>query len=55
MYPTPLHRIPGLQGYFPASCYPNAESIAERVLTLPLHEMVTSRDIRRICSIIRAA
>lgn len=55
MYPAPLHRIPGLRDHFPDAHCPNAESIAKRILTLPLHDRVTSRDVERIGAIVREA
>jgi dTDP-4-amino-4,6-dideoxygalactose transaminase len=48
MYPAPLHRIEGLDRYFTGVRCPNAESLAERILTLPLHDKVLPGDVSRI-------
>jgi dTDP-4-amino-4,6-dideoxygalactose transaminase len=53
MYPVPLNRLPGLSEYFPKDeFYPEAQSISERLITLPLHEHVTERDIDSIRRIV---
>ncbi len=54
-YPTPIGDIPGITRYLAPNqepC-PGAQSIATRILTLPTHPWVTSRDIDRIVTIIR--
>ena len=54
MYPAPLPVIPGLaeplgnQGPFP-----NAQAFAERILTLPTHDGVRSRDVERMARVFR--
>ncbi len=55
MYPEPLHRIPGLQDRFPDVSCTNAESLSERILTLPLHDRVKPEDVERICALVREA
>ena len=55
MYPAPLHRLAGLNEYFPATeTHPNAESVAGRILTLPLHDRVKRTDVARIGEIVRS-
>lgn len=54
-YPTPIGDIPGITRYMAPNqepC-PGARSIATRILTLPTHPWVTSRDIDRMVTIIR--
>jgi perosamine synthetase len=56
MYPAPLNRLPGLQEYFHGDqSFPVAQEIADRLLTLPLHEHVGERDITRIYRLISDA
>jgi hypothetical protein len=53
MYPVPLNRLAGLSDYFSKDeHYPEAQAIADRLITLPLHEHVTERDIDRIRRIV---
>ena len=54
-YPTSIGDIPGITPYLAPNqepC-PGARSIAARILTLPTHPWVTSRDIERTVTIIR--
>ncbi len=54
-YPTSIGDIPGITQYLAPSqepC-PGARSIATRILTLPTHAWVTSRDIERMVTIFR--
>ena len=55
MYEAPLHIFSETKKYFPCAAFPNAQSFSERILTLPLHEYVSERDIDAMCSIIRQA
>ncbi len=55
-YPTPIGDIPGITQYLAPDqehC-PGARLIATRILTLPTHPWVTSSDIERMVTIIRA-
>ena len=55
MYPAPLHRLPGLESYFRGvEDLRQSESVAARILTLPMHDRVEPPDISRIGSIIRS-
>ena len=55
MYPAPLHRLPGLESFFQgARDLQRSESIAGRILTLPLHDRVQPSDISRIGGIVRS-
>jgi dTDP-4-amino-4,6-dideoxygalactose transaminase len=55
MYEAPLHIFRDTKRYFPGAVFPNAQSFAERILTLPLHEFVAVRDIGVMSSIISQA
>jgi hypothetical protein len=48
MYPTSVNRIAAIQERFRGRSFPVAEAIAERLLTLPTHGYVSSRDRSRI-------
>ena len=53
-YPVPLNELPGAAAYFDGKeVYPNAKYVSERILTLPLHEYVTERDIEKMTEIIK--
>lgn len=53
MYPVPLNELAGLSDHFPEDeSYPEARKVADRLITLPLHEHVTERDIDRIRRIV---
>jgi dTDP-4-amino-4,6-dideoxygalactose transaminase len=53
-YPVPLNELPGAADYFDRKeVYPNAKYISERIMTLPLHEYVTERDIERLTTLIK--
>ncbi len=45
MYPLALPKITGLEGCFAEQFVPNAESFAERILTLPTHDGVQHKDL----------
>ena len=48
-YPAPLNELKGVSAYLKSTeSYPNAKAISERILTLPLHQYVTYRDIENI-------
>jgi dTDP-4-amino-4,6-dideoxygalactose transaminase len=52
MYPAPLNEIQGTTPYLlRIEVFPEAKYISERILTLPLHEYVTVRDIEKIVRI----
>jgi len=56
MYPVPLHRQAGAEAYVGKDGpHPVAESIAQGILTLPLHEHVRERDIEWIAGTIEAS
>ena len=53
-YPVPLNELEGAAIYFQnKETYPNAKKISERIVTLPLHEYVTLKDIDHIAQIIK--
>jgi dTDP-4-amino-4,6-dideoxygalactose transaminase len=55
MYPVPLNELAGLADYFPKEdSHPEARKISERLITFPLHEHVTERDIDRIRGVVTA-
>ena len=48
MYPTAIDRIPALAGRFTGNCYPGAATVANRLVTLPVHHLLTRMDLERI-------
>lgn len=52
MYPSPVNEIGALRPRFAGQRFPAAETIAERLLTLPTHHLVTETDQRMICDLV---
>jgi dTDP-4-amino-4,6-dideoxygalactose transaminase len=53
LYPAPLNRLPGARERLPRQAhetFPQAEEIARRLLTLPLHGYLTASDLEAIAS-----
>jgi dTDP-4-amino-4,6-dideoxygalactose transaminase len=48
MYPSALNGIPALAGLIGHNRYPGAEAVAERLLTVPVHPLVSDSDIAAI-------
>jgi len=55
MYPSSLQDIAELRDTLSSQRVPKASMIAERLVTLPTHELVSDSDLVRICSVIQAA
>jgi dTDP-4-amino-4,6-dideoxygalactose transaminase len=54
MYPVPLNEQEGVACYLKhGGSFPNAKFVSERVLTLPLHEYVTQKDVKGIEEVFR--
>ena len=47
-YPAPIHELPELQGECAGQCFPHARDICDRLFTIPVHELVTPDDNRKI-------
>lgn len=47
-YPTPLHMQPAYEHFASPSSCPNSRSLAQRVLSLPMHPEMTETTLRRI-------
>lgn len=52
MYPSALGQVEELSEKLSAEPVPHSVMIAERLVTLPTHELVSDEDVKRICSII---
>ena len=48
MYPSALNGIPALAGLIGQNRYPGAEAVAERLLTVPVHPLVSDSEIAAI-------
>jgi len=53
MYPTAINAIEELRATVGGQNAPAAERVAERLLTLPTHHLLTDRDKRAVCELIR--
>ena len=51
-YPAPLHLLVDLAVYFKNASFPVAEDICSRLLTLPVHEYVTTEDNEKILQLL---
>ena len=52
MYPTAISQVAELSELLSAEPVPHSVTIAERLVTLPTHELVSDEDLKRICSIV---
>ena len=52
MYPTSINRVDAIEARFAGNPFPVAEAIAERLLALPTHGYVSSRDRARISELL---
>jgi dTDP-4-amino-4,6-dideoxygalactose transaminase len=52
MYPATVASIPQLAGRLGDAHFPEAESVAARLVTLPTHPLVSDRDRGRICALL---
>ncbi|HVY16883.1 MAG TPA: DegT/DnrJ/EryC1/StrS aminotransferase family protein [Rhodopila sp.] len=53
-YPRPLHLQPAYSGQHDGSRLPVSESLAKRILALPIHPDLTDQDVDRICGAVLA-
>lgn len=49
LYPSPISCIPELKAQFQGQQYPGADTLADKLMTLPVHHYVTKQDIEKIC------
>ena len=52
LYPTAVQHIPELQGRVEPRGSPGAQQVSERLVTLPVHELVSGQDRERICKML---
>lgn len=50
LYPTTIREISELQGKLPDNEFPAATLVADRLVTLPIHSLVTPHDVETICT-----
>jgi len=54
-YPTPIHLTPAYAGVGPGpGALPNAEALAGRICSLPMHPSLTRAEIARVADVVRA-
>jgi dTDP-4-amino-4,6-dideoxygalactose transaminase len=51
MYPGTVARIPQLSGMLAETRFPRAEAVADSLVTLPTHPLVSERDRAKICAL----
>jgi perosamine synthetase len=49
LYPVAVHEIDEIKRLFDGKAFPNANMIADRLLTIPTHEFLSDRDKEEIC------
>lgn len=54
LYPTPITAIPEIRGGFRGREFPGATSVADRLVTFPVHHLVRPADYDRITATLRA-
>ena len=52
LYPAPVSDIPELKARFQGQQYPGADTLADRLVTLPVHHYVNERDVAHICEVL---
>lgn len=52
-YPLPLHRQPAYRGHHDGTTLPVSDSLAERILALPIHPELTDAEISRVIAAVR--
>ena len=52
LYPSPVSEVPELKARFQGQLYPGADTLADRLVTLPVHHYVDVRDVARICEVL---
>ena len=52
MYPTPINKIEELRSEFNCKRFPVAEKIAEQLLTIPTHHLVSDNHKKGICELV---
>jgi perosamine synthetase len=55
MYPTPINEIEEIKEAFNGKDFPSAKMIAERLLTIPTHHLVSEKDKESICELFHEA
>jgi dTDP-4-amino-4,6-dideoxygalactose transaminase len=55
MYPVPANEIEDIKHMFTGKSYPQAKSVAERILTIPTHGLLSKKDRKKIAQIFRQA
>ncbi len=54
-YPRPLHRQPAYAACHDGAALPVSETIAERIMALPIHADLTEAQAKRVAAVLRAA
>ena len=54
-YPRPLHLQPAYRDHHDGSSLPVSESLAHRILALPIHPDLSEAQVDHICIAVRAA
>lgn len=53
MYPTPVHQIEEIRSLFNGACFPSAEAICQRLITIPTHSLLSRGDKEAICVLLQ--
>lgn len=52
MYPSAIGQVPELSASLSAAPVPHSVAIAERLVTLPTHELLSDEDLKRMCAVV---
>lgn len=52
MYPSPVNRIEEIEERFRGMDFPEAERVAQRLLALPTHQLITEKDRADVCGLL---
>lgn len=53
MYPAPINEIDEIKDHFTGQTFPSAKLVADRLLTLPTHHLVTESDRQAVCDLLQ--
>jgi perosamine synthetase len=55
MYPSPINEIEEIKTTFDGKAYPAAKTVSEKLLTIPIHHLLSENDKKSICTLFEGA
>jgi dTDP-4-amino-4,6-dideoxygalactose transaminase len=54
MYPTPINEIEEIKEQFRDKSFPSAKLLSDRLITMPTHHLVSTKDLRNAYDLVRS-